>query len=363
MAEEKKTAVEVVNQTPATKFTNMVTRDFNASVGSPIQFTDYQKRLIQNYFISMDMALKSAEANRLKKDEKWRDKVPVNWNNVNLESLSQNVVAYSKIGLDPLQPNNLFLIPYKNNATQKYDITFMPGYRGLELKAKKYGFEVPDYVIVEVVHKNDVFKPIKRDKDHPIENYTFTASENPFERGEIVGGFYFHGYKDSPEMNKVVWFNMAEIEKRKPAYASPEFWGGEKDEYKNGTKTGKKVVVEGWLSEMVYKTVYRAAYNGITIDSQKIDDSFVKFLENDRQLEEHKEPEEQGLIPEANAENLNFTDAVIVEEPKPEAPVKEEPKPEVKEEVIPAKTDVPADGALFPDEKKTTPKEPAKPKF
>lgn len=338
MTEDKKTAVVVTDQTPATKFTNMVTKEFNNNVGAPIAMTDYQKRLIQNYFVSMDLALKTAEANRMKKSVDKRDELPVTWNNINLESLSQNVVAYSKIGLDPLQPNNLFMIPYKNNTSKKYDITFMPGYNGLELKAKKYGFEVPDFIIIEVVHKNDTFKPIKRDKDHPVETYTFTTAENPFDRGEIVGGFYFYQYKDQPEMNKIRWFNMAEIEKRKPKYASPEFWGGEKDEWKDGKKTGKKEKIEGWLGEMVYKTICRAAYNAITIDSQKIDDSFVKFLENEKVLEEHHASEEQTLIPEgANAENLNFEDAVIVEEPKTEEkPVKDEKIPETKKDPISA---------------------------
>jgi hypothetical protein len=51
----------------------------------------------------------------------------------------------------------------KNNKTKKYDISFITRYRGLELKAKKYGLDVPDAVIVELVHANDHFKSIKKD--------------------------------------------------------------------------------------------------------------------------------------------------------------------------------------------------------
>ncbi len=33
------------------------------------------------------------------------------------------------------------MIPYKNSATNKYDITIIDGYVGLEIRAKKYGYE------------------------------------------------------------------------------------------------------------------------------------------------------------------------------------------------------------------------------
>ena len=39
---------------------------------------------------------------------------------------------------------------------------------------------------------------------------------------------------------------------------------------KNGQRTGNKTVVDGWFDEMCYKTVFRAAYDNITIDSEKI---------------------------------------------------------------------------------------------
>jgi recombination protein RecT len=209
-----------------------------------------------------------------------------------MESLSQSVVSAARIGWDPMQNNHVSLIPFKNNATGKYGLTFMPGYRGIELKAVKYGLDIPD-VVVELVYSNDKFKSFKKDRNNKVEAYEFEIV-NDFDRGELVGGFYYHHYKNNPEKNKLVLFTKKDIEKRKPQYASAEFWGGEKDVWENGRKVGTKEV-EGWYEKMCYKTIYRAAYNDITIDSQKIDDDYLRL----KQMEsEFKEAEVQQTIDE-----------------------------------------------------------------
>lgn len=312
MAEKNTQVAEVKKQqlTASERFTNKVLAEFGSSVGA-VALTEFQKRLAQNYFISLDASLKIAEANRLKKSERYRDSVPVTWDNVNMESLARNVVAYARIGLDPAQKNHINMIPYKNNTTKKYDIGFIEGYRGIELKAKKYGLDAPDAVIVELVYSNDKFKVVKKNKDNPVENYEFEVV-NAFDRGSIIGGFYYHVYKNNPEKNKLVVLTMKDIEKRKPAYASVEFWGGEKDKWEKNEETGKSKKVgtehvEGWPEKMCYKTIYRAAYNDITIDSQKIDDDYLRV----KQLEqEFAEAEVEAEIAEnANKEMIDITDA------------------------------------------------------
>jgi recombination protein RecT len=291
--------------TASERFTNKVLAEFGSSVGA-IALTEFQKRLAQNYFISIDAALKTAEVNRLKKSEKYRDKLPVIWDNINMETLSRNVVAYARIGLDPAQKNHINMMPFKNNNLNKYDIVIIEGYRGIELKAVKYGLDVPDAVIVELVYSNDKFKVIKKSKDNPVENYEFEIVD-AFDRGDIKGGFYYHSYSKSTEKNKLVVLTMKDIEKRKPPYASPEFWGGEKDIWEDGKKTGKKEHVEGWVDKMCYKTVYRAAYNDITIDSQKIDDDYLRV----KQIEfEATELVVEAEIDEnANKEMIDITEA------------------------------------------------------
>jgi recombination protein RecT len=224
-------------------------------------------------------------------------------------------VAFSAIGLDPIQKNHINLIPFKNSSTNKFDINFMMGYRGMELKAKKYGFEAPDDVTVKVVYSNEKFVPIYKDVENETESYIFKPAADPFDRGEIKGGFYYHVFKNAPEKNKLRVFNMADIEKRIPGHASPEFWGGEKPIYKNGQKTNQTEKVEGWKDEMVYKTICRAAYDDITIDSEKIDDHFVKMLMQDEERNNLPEPETaQNIIEkkQANAKEMNFDEAIDV---------------------------------------------------
>lgn len=274
MTTHNEQAITKKEPTQSERFMTKVINEFGSNVGE-VALTSFQKRLAQNYFIALDSVLKSTEEKRLKKSEKYRDALAVTWANVNMDKLARDVVAYARIGFDPSQPNHINLIPFKNNNTNKYDIGFIEGYRGLELKSVKYGLDVPDHVTVELVYSNDYFVPIKKDVNHPHEGYEFEI-KNPFDRGTILGGFYFHSYTKTPEKNKLVMMTIKEIEKRKPDHASPEFWGGEKDKWDNGKKVGKEKV-DGWYEKMCWKTVYRAAHSDITIDSQKIDDDYLRL--------------------------------------------------------------------------------------
>ncbi|MBE0583079.1 MAG: recombinase RecT [Desulfofustis sp.] len=278
MTEENKALVE--SKSVAERFALRIVGEFTSNTGGGIlSLSPSQQRLAQNYFIAIDSVLKAAEEKRLKKTGKYQDQVPIVWANVNMESLARNVVAAARIGWDPLEKNHVSMIPYKNNTTGKYDLGFIPGYRGLELKAKKYALDLPDNVIVELVYSTDKFKSYKKNRDNNIESFDFEIT-NDFDRGEILGGFYYHEYFDNPERNRLVVMPMKEIQKRKPKYASAEFWGGEKPAYKNGQKSGTETV-DGWFEKMCWKTVYRAAYADLTIDSQKIDDVFKALAESE----------------------------------------------------------------------------------
>jgi recombination protein RecT len=202
----------------------------------------------------------------------------------------------------------------------KYDIGFVDGYRGIELKAKKYGLDIPDSVTVELVYQNDKFKEIKKDRNNPVESYEFEIV-NSFDRGEIVGGFYYHSFTGAPEKNKLVVFNLKDILKRKPKYASVEFWGGEKDKWENGKKVGKETV-EGWYDQMCYKTIYRAAFGDITIDSQKIDDDYLHLKQMEHNLDEAKVDAE--IAENANTETIDIT-GTVRDDDEPVDPEVEQP--------------------------------------
>jgi recombination protein RecT len=296
------------------RFTNMVVAEFTGGVGE-VALTNFQKRLAQNYFMAADATLKAAEAKRLAK-KKNQDPTPVTWQNVNMESLARNVVSCARVGLDPAQKNHVAMVPFKNTALNKYDIGFIDGYRGIELKAVKYGLDVPD-VIVELVYTNDKFKSIKKDKNNAYESYEFEIVDD-FDRGTIKGGFYYHGYPNHPEKNKLVVMSLKEIEKRKPKYASVEFWGGDKDIWEDGKKVGKEHT-DGWYEKMCYKTIYRAAYSDITIDSQKIDDDYLRLRQAENSFKEAEV--QQEIDQNANSEIIDITaSAVEVIDPEPTTP-------------------------------------------
>lgn len=290
------------------RFTNEVIKEFSANAGS-VSLTPFQKRLCQNYFISIDLRLRDLEAKRLAKSEQYRDPLAFTWANVNMQKLAQDVVIFSSVGLDPTQPNHINPIPYKNNKTGKYDMTFIIGYKGTELKAKKYALEVPADVIVELVYEKDKFIPHKKDMNNPVESYEFVMSSE-MDRGEITGGFYYLVFDDEKK-NKLKTFSRKDILKRKPKSASAEFWGGtkdvwEKDEAGRNKKTGTEEV-EGWLDEMAYKTIYKAAYSSLTIDSEKIDSNYVELMMREDENKLLKVTEE--IENKANKTELGFDDA------------------------------------------------------
>ena len=145
------------------RFTNMVIKKYGTDVGE-VKFSGFQKRLAQNYFVSIDIMLKKAESKRNNK----YNKLPYVWGNVDLEEVARLVVANSRIGLDPAIKNHIHFIPYKNKVKNKYDVNFMTGYTGIELKAMKYGLDVPDKVLSEVVYKNDNFVPKKKSINNTV---------------------------------------------------------------------------------------------------------------------------------------------------------------------------------------------------
>jgi len=275
--------------------------------------------------MAIDSSLVMAEEKRKKKSEKYRDPLPITWANVNMDlDLYQRIVSFARIGLDPMQKNHIAVMPFKNNTINKYDIVFIEEYRGIGLKAVKYGLDVPDYVIVELVYSNDKFKSYKKDKNNKYESYDFEIVDD-FDRGEIKGGFYYHAYNDNPEKNRLVVFTLKEILKRKPDRASSEFWGGKKDVWQDGKKTGTEEV-EGWYEKMCYKTVYRAAFNDITIDSQKIDDDYIQIKKMESQLAEARIAEE--ITENANKEVLDVEGELVASEDEDAVIVPGEDEPE-----------------------------------
>lgn len=300
------------SRTVAEKFTDKVLREFGGSVGT-IQVTDYQRQLIQGYFIAIDRALKMAEEERQRKnannkDHKYDNDLPVSWNTVNLNDLALDVVHYARMGLDMMQDNHLFPIPYKNNKTQKYDMTLMLGYNGIQYIAEKYALEPPIAVTIELVYSTDTFRPIKKSAGNKVEAYEFIINQ-PFDRGQVVGGFGYIEYADCAK-NQLVIMTLRDIEKRKPRYASANFWGGTQKVWENGKQVEQQT--EGWFEEMCLKTIKREVYSAkhIPRDPKKIDDAYQYMKMREAKIAEM----------EAQAEIDANANAIIIDTAQPVQP-------------------------------------------
>ena len=297
------------------RFMNKVLSEFTGNVAGELAVTDYQRSLIQGYFVKIDRALKAAEEERIRKnaqnsDPSFNNEVPVDWNHVNLPDLAIDLVHYARMGLDMTQENMLFPIPYKNKRGW-YDITLMPGYNGIRYMGERYALELPRAVTVEVVYESDTFRPIKKSRTNPVESYEFEITA-PFNRGAIVGGFAYIEYDDERK-NELIMMSMRDIEKRKPRYASAEFWGGVKKRKENGKWVEEPM--EGWLDEMVRKTLIREAYGAkhLPRDPAKVDESYRHALLREEQYAALVA--EAEIAANANAIPIDTGDLDVLPEP------------------------------------------------
>lgn len=267
------------------RFTNMVMAQYGKT-GSAYSFTEREKQLIRNYFICIDQTLQKAEAERQRKNASnknhdYDNTLAYSWNTIDLPQIAQDLAHYARIGLDMMEDNALFPIPYKNSKGNLYTVTLMEGYNGIRYQAEKYALDPFKAVTVEVIYQNDVFKPIKKDSRNPVEGYEFDIPQ-PFDRGKPVGVFGYIEY-DDPSKNKLVVFSEADVMKRKPAYASPEFWGGKKTVWEKGKPIEK--TLEGWVPEMFEKTMKREIYGSKRIprDPDKVDESYNYIRQREMQ--------------------------------------------------------------------------------
>lgn len=286
------------------KFTNMIIKEFQGNIGE-LNLNDYQKQLIRNYFIGIDNALKNAETSRSYSKKKANDP-PITWENVNMNKLAIDVVQNAKLGLDMSVNNHLHVVPYKNSKTNKYDLTLMPGYEGLKYIATQFSLYKIIDIRVELVHENDIFEPTYQNN---IEYYNFKIT-NPFSRGNVIGGFGYIRYENEIH-NKLVIMSVEELLKRKPATASAEFWGGQKDVWENNKIVGKEEI-EGWTDEMLYKTMVRATCKKVTVDPKKINDSYIYVMNNndDYYIDRQEDIVNQEIEENANKEIIDITDTV-----------------------------------------------------
>lgn len=276
---ELKTTDNSVQATQSERFLKNVETQFSAEAGSPMVFTELQKALAQHLFLKVDNILKDLETKRLNAAKPYGQ--PYTWQNVNMRKLSLDAVHRVQLGLDALIPNHIHPVPYFNKREGKYDLDLRVGYAGKAYYRQQVAVDQPKEIIYELVYSTDTFKPMKKSFSNKIESYEFEI-KNPFDRGEIIGGFGYLVF-DDPEKNTLIMVSEKDFEKSRKAAQSDTFWS-------------KHPV------EMRYKTLVHRVTDKLTVDPRKV--NAAAYAEVEKQEEETDIRRE--INENANQEILDF---------------------------------------------------------
>lgn len=240
------------------RFTNQIMSQFQAEAGSPVQFTAYERALAQHLFLKVDSCLKEFEKKRRESGKE--NQAPFTWQNVNMRKLALDAVHRIQLGLDALIPAHIYPIPYFNGKEKLYDIDLRVGYRGELYYRIESAVEKPQDVRLELVYSTDEFVPMMKNHDNNVEDYIFKIV-NPFNRGNIIGGFAYISYKD-PQKNKLVLVSEADFKKSCQTAKSQDFWSK-------------------YPAEMRYKTLVHRAVSHLPIDPKKVNAPAFAAVESD----------------------------------------------------------------------------------
>lgn len=254
-----------VEKTHGEVFLEKIQAQFVAQMGEPTAWTSLQRTLAQHLFVKMDLAFRDHEIKRASNPRKKNDP-PITWKNVNMLDLANDAAKIVRWELDAEIPNHVNVMPYLNGRTKQYDIGLTLGYEGVRHVHVKFTRVPPLKVSFNLVHDDDTFD-IDYSAGWPQPIF---RRGNYFKPGEVVGGFG-HIEFENPRRNIVVPVEYREFEKAKKASKNVDFWGGEKDEWANGERTGRKIQVEGFEKEMQFKTVVlRVCRKHLPLDPEKI---------------------------------------------------------------------------------------------
>lgn len=259
---EETKAVATQRATLSQRFIEKVQHEFASAVGSSAGFTAHEKKLASNFYIFVDNALNSFEADRVKKNKSGS---PIVWDNVNLPKLAIDAVHRIRLGLDALIPNHLHAVPYFNSKVGKYDLDLRIGYVGKLYVAKQVSLYPIRDIRMQLVHEHDDFKAIMKNGLESEETYEFDVPK-PFNRGEVVGGFGYIIFEDSSR-NKLILVGEDKFKQYKNEAQSNAFWGK-------------------WGDEMRYKTLAHRVSEAVDVDPRKIHDSYHKVQDDDNMFKE-----------------------------------------------------------------------------
>lgn len=235
----------VTNRTPTAseRFMQVTVKQFLSDVGK-VEVNEYERTLLQHIYIRVDMTI--AEYN-----VKQSANSQISWQNINMKKLAVDAVNRVKLGLDALIPGHLYAILYKSGKQEgMFDVDLRVGYKGEEfytIRGSMFGLK---HIYKRLVYGDEKLIVFPKGRNNPVESYELRLTDDPFNRGELRGGFAYLEYED-PELNELVVLSKADIEKRHKTAQSEKFWGP-------------------WYDEMALKTIIHAAAKKVTLDPEKV---------------------------------------------------------------------------------------------
>ena len=291
------TVVQKAEPTYSQRFTLAVVKEFGATIGGKLELSPYKQALAQHLFIGIDKALKELDAKRIKDGK--NDWTPIVWANVNMEKLSMDSVHRIELGLDALIPNHIHVVPYKNSKTGKYDLSLDIGYVGKDYYKRKMALTPPIDIIYHLVHATDKFAPKMKRAHDDIETYDFEIT-NPFDRGDVIGGFGYIMHAD-PTKNKLVIVPKSSFDKSRNAAKSDAFWKKHPE-------------------EMQKVCLVRRVTATLNIDPEKVNSSFLQV-----EMDDAEERAERQIEQHANREFIDVEPVEQAQGHEPEQTPEEDP--------------------------------------
>ncbi len=278
-------AVQKQEPTQSERFTSMVMREFGAGMGGKLELSKHQQRLSQHLFIAIDVALRNLEVKRAEKNP---NNAPITWQNTNMTKVAVDSVHRVELGLDALIPNHIHVIPYWNKKLEKYDLDLQVGYVGKDYYRRAVAVDKPVDIIYELVYSNDKFKPLKKSATNPVESYEFEIVQ-PFDRGEIIGGFGYVMYENS-QMNKLIIVTNKDFNRSMSGSRGGTFWKDHPD-------------------AMKFKTIVNRVTAKLNIDPEKIGLAYAKV-----EAAEYEAQAEREIEAEANQDVIDIEPEPVKEE-------------------------------------------------
>lgn len=252
----EQTTIANRNATPSERFMQTTIKQYLSDVGKA-EVSDYEKTLLQHIFIRIDMTIQEYNAKQGANGQ-------ISWQNINMKKLAIDAVNRAKLGLDALIPGFLYAILYRNGKQDGlFDVDLRVGYKGEEyytVKGSMFGLK---HIYKRLVYGDEKLIVYPKGRNNPVEGYELKLTDDPFNRGELRGGFAYLEYED-PERNELVILSKADIEKRHKIAQSDKFWGP-------------------WYDEMALKTIVHAAAKKVAIDPEKVNVTALVAAESEEE--------------------------------------------------------------------------------